>query len=79
MIECRPLASVEAARLAAPAALSGALPRAVEPSEKTTVPSGRTLPPPGGTVTLAVKVTGAPTLDGFRLDARATIVPSSTV
>ena len=57
-----PSASSEVMRTAVPSAASGTVPSTVVPSRKTTSPAG--VPAPGA-VTVAVKVTACPTVDGF--------------
>jgi len=65
-MEWNPCDSVEVVNFALPL-LSVPVPRVVEPSLKVTVPMG--VPPPD--VTVAVKVTAAPSVDGFREEANA--------
>jgi hypothetical protein len=59
--------------LACPEPLSGAEPSKVAPSKKATDPLG--VPPPGGvTLTVAVNVTAAPTIEGFGDEATDAVV-----
>ena len=58
---------------ATPLLLSVPVPSVVEPSLKVTVPPG--MPPPGdAAVTVAVKVTACPTVDGLTEEVRAVAV-----
>jgi hypothetical protein len=68
-----PTASVEVVNVATPPVRAG-LPIFVVPSKKVTVPVGVPLPNPVGKVTVAVKVTDCPGLDGFGEDASAVAV-----
>jgi hypothetical protein len=74
VIECVPTASVEVAKVATwrpPTVLSAPVPIAVVPSLKVTVPVGAFAPV---VVTVAVKVTEAPKVAGFRLEVRVVVV-----
>ena len=71
MIEWLPTVSDEVVR-AAVVPVSDTVPSVVAPSLKVTVPVG--VPPPLVGVTVAVKVTGWPTLLGFCDDANVVVV-----
>jgi hypothetical protein len=60
-----PAASDEVVIVAVPEASSVAVPIGEPPSENVTVPVGVTQVPGGFGLTVAVKVTGCPTTDGF--------------
>ena len=61
MMASAPVGRLEVINWATPEPLSGSLPRSVVPTIKSTDPVG-TIVLPAGPVTVAVKVTGAPTL-----------------
>src|SRR5580700_8661120 len=69
---CVPASSVEIVRVATPLLLRLQLPMFAVPSQKVTVPAGMSLKPPE--VTVAVKVTDCPELDGLSEEARAVVV-----
>jgi hypothetical protein len=68
VIECEPAASTEVENVAWPA-LSVAVPMTLAPSNNWTVPVGVPVP-----VTVAVKVTACPAVDGFAEDVTAVLV-----
>ena len=75
MIECDPRDSPEVLSVACPAELSRLDPRLFVPSRNVTVPVGV----PAVAVTVAVKVTVCPLVDGLREDIRVVIVVAVTV
>ena len=69
---CVPELSEEVVKLAlCVVALTGPVPRTVAPSLKVTVPLGE---PPNAGVTVAVKVTLCPCVEGFSDEAKALVV-----
>ena len=67
-MECAPTASVDVVSDAVPP-LKATLPNGVAPSKNCTVPVG-----PEDGLTVAVNVTGCPTVDGFRDDVNVVVV-----
>ena len=67
MIGCVPPPRLVVVRVACPEPFRVAVPRVAAPSLKTTVPVGV----PAELVTVAVKVTDCPRLEGFREETRA--------
>lgn len=70
-----PTLSAAVLKLAWPELLSAALPIATAPSMNVTVPVGV----PAAAVTVAVKVTDWPQVDGFNEDVNVVVVPAATV
>src|SRR6266704_5010 len=69
-MECAPTAREAVVSVAMPEESSVPVPRLVAPSRNVTVPVGM----PTGELTVAVKVTGWPKVDGFAEDTRAVVV-----
>ena len=74
MIECEPRDNPEVLRLACPLEFRLRDPRLVVPSRKVTVPVGV----PAAAVTVAVKVTVCPLVDGLREDMSVVVVLALT-
>ena len=75
VIECRPCVRAVVANVAFPVASSAPVPSVVAPSRNVTVPVGTVVPEAG--VTVAVKVTDCPTVDGLADDVTAVVVDTS--
>lgn len=75
MIECAPTVSELVVNVATPEPFNVPVPRVVAPSLNVTVPVGV----PEAAATVAVNVTGEPTVDGFALEVRVVVVLCVTV
>ena len=69
-MECAPTAREAVVSVAMPKESSAPVPRLVAPSRNVTVPVGM----PAGELTVAVKVTGWPKVDGFAEEIAVTVV-----
>lgn len=71
---CVPKPSVEAMNVATPLPLTAEVPSVVVPSRNVTVPVGV---PVVDELTVAVRVTDCPTLEGFAEEVRTVLVPAA--